>query len=97
MVLVGVALLAKAPGRFVHQIKVVGDINLLMGSQPAHRVEILQPVRIKHDKVTLVALLTYQDGRAERCSFEMELTQGTGVSIDGITLSPRYRQCMAPN
>lgn len=76
------------------QIRVVGDINLLMGSQPAHKIEILQPMQIEKGQVTVEALLTYADGTAERCSFEMEVITGTGVSIDGVTLRPRYRKCL---
>jgi hypothetical protein len=94
VVLLIVVAISNATKSSSDQIRVVGDINLLMGSQLAHKVEMLQPVRIEKGLATAEVLLTYVDGTTERCSFEMEVISGTGVSIDGVTLRPRYRKCL---
>jgi Flp pilus assembly protein TadG len=94
VVLLIVVAISNATKSSSDQIRVVGDINQLMGSQFAHKVEMLQPVRIEKGLATAEVLLTYVDGTTERCSFEMEVITGTGVSIDGVTLRPRYRKCL---
>jgi hypothetical protein len=78
----------------IQQAQVAGGKNQQMDAQPVPKIEMLQPVRIENGHATAEALVTYVDGRAERCTFEMEVIRGTGVAIEGFTLRPRHQKCL---
>lgn len=68
------------------------SVEQFAGDNRAQRVEIVTS-HIEDGTTTLVALLTYSDGRQENCTFEMVAETAEKDGVEGLTVAPKSREC----